>query len=199
MRLQELLLTTGISVQPQRRLHQALLVASLFLSLIGFGYLIHGTYAMFTRSGDYKMRWVEERYVFRGKNPADIFARIQAQARHRPILDNGRDSWIDPDLGPADGIHPLSSYFTAALLTWPPTFASGRAYNGVLSLLFLAGVMLWAYLLGLAQLQSWTPLQWLVWIASLAVLLYLQPMESRIFYRRDQTSPTRNESALEAG
>jgi hypothetical protein len=128
--------------------HFGLCLASALLLLLGLGYLIHGSYNMFTQSGDYRMHWVEERYVFRGKNPADIFARIQAEANHKPLPTNGRPNAIDPDLGPADGTYPLWSYFTATIVTWPPSFASGRFYNGVLNLLVLIGLLIWAYRLG---------------------------------------------------
>jgi hypothetical protein len=128
--------------------HRLLGIATGVLSLLGLVYLIYGSHLMFTHSGDYRMRWIEERYVFRGKNPADVFTRIQAEEHHTALPTNGRPNSIDPDLGPADGAYPLWSYFTAILFTWPPTFESGRVYNGVLSLLVFAGILFWAYRLG---------------------------------------------------
>jgi hypothetical protein len=128
--------------------HRVLGVAALFLALLGVIYLIYGSHAKFTQSGDYRMHWTEERYVFRGKNPADIFARTEAEAHHQPIPQNGRPNTIDPDLGPADGAYPLWSYFSATLVTWPPVYNSGRFYNGVLNLLVLAGIVYWAYRVG---------------------------------------------------
>jgi hypothetical protein len=135
----------------------AFLLTSLLLAFVGFGYLVHGTYGQLTQAGDYRMHWIEERYVFRGKNPADIFARIQAESQHKPVPHNGRDNSVDADLGPADGAYPLWSYFTAALLTWPPTFDSGRFYNCVVNLALFAALLFWAY--GLARKEE----QWMGW------------------------------------
>ena len=130
------------------RFHRVLGPASLFLTLIGLIYLVYGGHGLFTSAGDYRMRWVEQHYVFRGKNPIDIFERAQAEAQNKSQPDKGRDTRIDPDLGPTDGGYPPWAYFAGAALTWEPSFAVGRCLYGVFNLALLGGLLLWAYYLG---------------------------------------------------
>jgi hypothetical protein len=125
-----------------------LLAASLVLFIAGLGYLIHGAHGLFTQAGDYQMHWVEERYVFRGKNPADVFTRVQAELHGQPVPETGRDSTVDPDLGPVDGAYPLYAYFTAAFLTFPPTFNAGRIYYGALNLVAFASLLVGVFRFG---------------------------------------------------
>jgi hypothetical protein len=132
----------------KRHIHRVLCLASLFLSVVGFIYLIHGSRLMFTFAGDYKMRWVEQHYVFQGKNPIDIFERGQAEAQNKPVPNRGRDSRIDPTLGPTYAGYPPWAYFTGAVLTWPSSFTTARCLNGIFNLFLLAGLILWAYRLG---------------------------------------------------
>jgi hypothetical protein len=148
MRLRDLFQIKGFSIAHQGSVQRALGLGALFLSLIGLAYLIYGGHKLFTEAGDYRMRWVEQHYVFRGKNPVDVLERSQAEARNKPVPNKGRDASIDPDLGPVEGVYPPWAYFTGAALTWAPSFAMGRFLYGVFNLAVFAGLLLWAYRLG---------------------------------------------------
>ena len=122
-----------------------LLALAIGLLVLGAGYLLHGGYALFTQAGDYHMHWAEQRYVWRGVNPGDVFARHHAEELHLPPPPTDRPNAVDPKLGPVDGAYPLSSYFTAAFITWPNPFNAGRAFNGIISLVLFAVVVVWSY------------------------------------------------------
>jgi hypothetical protein len=131
-----------------KRRNQILGLASFLLAVLGLVFVVYGAYAMFTHPIDYKQRWVEQHYVFRGKNPIDIFERVEAEKQNKPPPANGRDTRVDPDLGSTDGGYPPWSYFTGAALTFGPSFAFSRFFHGIVNLALLAGLVYWAYGLG---------------------------------------------------
>jgi len=111
--------------------------STLVLFLAGAAYLVRGVYFAVSLSADYQLRWTEQQYVFRGKNPsAIIFAdRPNAQA-HRGIPP-------DPDLGTAIGGYPPWAYFTGAAFAWPSNFATARWYFTAINLVLLAVLTVW--------------------------------------------------------
>lgn len=130
-------------------IHRFLAIASLLLLALGLVYLVYGGHKLFTEAGDFRTRWVEQHYVFEGKNPIDIYEQAQARAEGKSIPNHGRDATIDPRLGPTQpGGYPPWAYFTGAALTWPSSFVAARIMYGLLNLVVLAALLLWAYRLG---------------------------------------------------
>lgn len=125
-------------------------VVTILLLVIGTAYLIRGTYFLFTDAGDFNLRWVEQQYVFRGKNPIDLAERYVAELEGKPAPQVPRDSSIDSDLGPANGGgYPPWAYITGAVLSWPSTPTAARWYFGLINLGLLSFLLIWAFKLGL--------------------------------------------------
>jgi hypothetical protein len=126
-----------------------LIIVSILLFATGTAYVIRGTYYMVTSATDFEKRWIEEHYVFRGKNPLDIFERHYAELHGNTLPQIGRDNSIDSELGLITfGSYPPWSYFTGAVFTWPPSRTLAKWYFGLINLMLLSSLLIWAYHLG---------------------------------------------------
>lgn len=124
-------------------------VVTILLFVIGTAYLIRGTYFLFTDAGDFTSRWVEQQYIFRGKNPIDIAERYLAESQGKPAPQVPRDNSIDSDLGLPGAGYPPWAYITGAVLSWPPNPTAARWYFGSINLGLLSFLVIWAFNLGL--------------------------------------------------
>ncbi len=118
-----------------------LVASTLGLFLAGAAYLTRGVYFAVSSSADYQLRWTEQQYVFRGKNPSAVIP-----LTHSPT-DTGqsyRNLPADPDLGTAIGGYPPWAYFTGAVFAWPSSFAAARWYFTGINLVMLALLLVWA-------------------------------------------------------
>jgi hypothetical protein len=119
--------------------------------LLGGAYLVKGTFQLFTSASDFGLRSTESRYVFRGKNPLDVWQTYDASVSGVPAPVTTRDASIDPDLGPTYGAYPLWAYVITALVTWPDDAQVARVLNGLVSLALLLVVLRLTYLRGLER------------------------------------------------
>lgn len=124
-------------------------------------------YAAFDSSpyvpSDLRLRWQEQHYVFRGKNPYEVFNQFEQFAnggeRPRP------EAAVDPDLGKPSPGYPPWSYATGALLVWPDDWTLAKRGFALLELLLLAYVARFAYRLGM---KGGTALAWFASMGTLA-------------------------------
>src|SRR5262249_34582945 len=123
-----------------------------FLSFLAVGYLTKGTYHLVLDQGpigaiDLHLRWQEQHYVFRHKNPFDVRDRWdEAQGSGGSIP--RREPAIEPDLGRPRPGYPPWAYATGSALFWPASWTAARCYFATIDLflLFLLGVL--AYRVG---------------------------------------------------
>ena len=111
------------------------------LFLAGAAYLARGAYFAFSSSADFQLRWTEQQYVFRGKNPSAV---IPLSRLPDPRRESYRDLPPDPDLGTAIGGYPPWAYFTGAVFAWPSSFVAARWYFAGINLVLLALLLAWA-------------------------------------------------------
>jgi len=136
--------------------------ATVALFLAGSAYSARGAYFALTSAADYQLRWTEQQYVFRGKNPSAIYVPRYPGApprdgSHRTVLS-------DPDLGISIGGYPPWAYATGALFAWPSNRTAARWYFAALNFGFLLFLLRWAQRLGKTD-DPWTG-----WLLAGAVL-----------------------------
>lgn len=132
--------------------HRRLILGlSVCLLLLAGVYFLRGFYNYFEPTAihgvDGRSRWIEARYVVRGKNPYDVaFAHVPSAAPFAPLGQSlvTRDSTPETDIGlPVEVVYPPWAFFTGALIFWTPYDVMLPYYAIIMSagLVFLA---LWA-------------------------------------------------------
>jgi hypothetical protein len=111
-------------------------------------YLIRGALIWKEHGGDFGMRWGEQQYVHRGKNPFDVWETWNAQQHGVEPPRTGRNAAIEPDLGRMVAAYPPWAYFTGAVLLWPKSYAAAKWYWSAINILCMIGILFWAYRLG---------------------------------------------------
>src|SRR5262249_15782012 len=119
-------------------------IAAVTLFALGLLYFVKGSYHMFTSAADFHRRWVEQQYVFRGKDPSAVWERYNAVANGLQVAARVQNATLEADLGPIDGVYPPWSYITGALFTWPSSFQTARALFAAANLLTFAWLLAWA-------------------------------------------------------
>ncbi len=101
--------------------------------------------------GDLNLRWREQQYVLRGKNPFDVYAAWRAeQDRHQePQLD--QSVAIDPDLGLPTPGYPPWAYGTGILFMWSADPMVVRFCFAGVNLVLLGCIAGWNFRLGGAR------------------------------------------------
>ena len=133
-------------------------IAAAALLVLGLSYFVKGSYYMFTSAGDFRMRWAEQRYVFRGKDPSAAWERQNAVINGLQVPARVENATLEPDLGPIEQVpYPPWAYVTGALFTWPSSFEGARALFGAVNLVAFACLLAWAIHLGTAGfgLSGW--------------------------------------------
>src|SRR5207249_768732 len=125
------------------------------LFVLGVAYLARGTYFMAKTAVDYTQRWVEQRYLLRGKNPLDVFESSIALNTGRPAPSHSRDTTVDADLGEVFGGYPPWAYVTGYLFTWPTNLKWARVYYAALNLGMLAFLLRWGWRCARAHGVEW--------------------------------------------
>jgi hypothetical protein len=123
-------------------------IAAAALFALGLLYLVKGSYYMFTSAGDFKLRWAEQHYVFRGKDPSLVWERQNAVEKGLQVPVRAQNATLEPDLGPLAGAYPPWAYVTGALFTWTSSFQTARALFAAANLVTLAWLLAWAIRLG---------------------------------------------------
>src|SRR5258708_3325591 len=81
---------------------------------------------------DLKLRWTEERYFLRGKNPFDVWSSHSPRAAQNGIS-FGRPAEVERDIGGPDPAHPPWGYVTGLFYLWP-SWPAVRVYFAGLNL-----------------------------------------------------------------
>jgi len=123
-----------------------LVASAVVLFLAGTAYLARGVYFAASSAADYRLRWTEQQYVFRGKNPSSVMSPNRLLQSHQ----QARNIPPDDDLGISIGGYPPWAYFTGAAFAWPSSLVMARWYFAAINLLLLALLMVWAGRLGWA-------------------------------------------------
>jgi Glycosyltransferase family 87 len=97
---------------------------------------------------DLRLRWVDERYVFAGENPYDVFfANRESDATRRPMWSQRPTSPL-PGIGVPDNAgYPPWAFFAGAIFYWPG-WPAVRPYFAVFNVLFGVLTFAWAYRVG---------------------------------------------------
>lgn len=96
--------------------------------------------------GDLWVRWVNQRYVARGKNPYDVSFAAKAKQAGLPEPQVPRDASVDPDIGPpVDVCYPPWSFFTAKFLVPALSWRFARIYYACLNLAALVLISVWTF------------------------------------------------------
>src|SRR5215831_20882552 len=81
-------------------------IAAAALFALGLLYFVKGSYYMFTSAGDFRMRWAEQHYVFRGKDPSAAWERQNAIINGLQVPARVENATLEPDLGLIEEIPP---------------------------------------------------------------------------------------------
>jgi hypothetical protein len=126
-------------------------IAATALFALGLLYFVKGSYYMFTSAGDFKLRWTEQHYVFRGTDPSAAWERQNAVMNGLQVRARVENATVEPDLGPIEEVpYPPWAYFTGALFTWPSSFQTARVLFAAVNLVAFAWLLAWAIRLGSA-------------------------------------------------
>lgn len=99
--------------------------------------------------GDLRARWVEQRYVFSGRNPTEMGLAVNAGTATPEMYLPGMEA--------AGGGYPPWAYFTGAIFLWP-SWMGTRYYFALLDIVSLALLFWWGYRIGwpYGKLVAWT-------------------------------------------
>ncbi len=95
--------------------------------------------AMGYGGADLSMRWCEQQYILRHKNPFDVYASLLA-ARDRPI---DQTTQVEPDLGIPTPSYPPWAYGTGLIFMWPSDPSTARHCFVAVNVLLLAFMAWW--------------------------------------------------------
>lgn len=114
---------------------------------------------------DLRLRWCEQHYMLRGRNPFDVWAVHASRPRQQGVIprETGRSSAIDPDLSVCDPAHPPWGYVSGALFFFP-SWPLARWYFACLSLGASLAIGTWAWRQGRAHQRQ------TAWLWAAAVL-----------------------------
>src|SRR5262245_4787005 len=101
-------------------------IAAAVLLALGLAYFVKGSYYMFTSAGDFKMRWAEQHYIFRGKDPGAVWERQNAVMNGLQVAARVENATLEPDLGLIEVPYPPWAYVTGALFASPSSFQTAR-------------------------------------------------------------------------
>src|SRR4030095_1864647 len=108
------------------------------LFVLGLLYSVRGSCYMCTSAGDFKMRWAEQHYVFRGKDPSLVWERQNAVMKGLQVPARVENATLEPDLGLIEVPYPPWAYATGALFAWPSSFQTARVLFAAANLVTLA-------------------------------------------------------------
>jgi hypothetical protein len=97
--------------------------------------------------GDLRLRWQEQQYVLRHKNPFDVYAANRPEMdQPDPQLDPS--TAVEPDLGIPTPGYPPWAYGTGIIFMWSPDRFVVRLCFAALNLVFLGVIASWNFRLG---------------------------------------------------
>jgi hypothetical protein len=121
------------------------------LGIVSFIYWAKGMMYLAVRSAtpnDLRLRWVDERYVFAGRNPYDTFFVTNPNIRSPGPMWNPRPTSPLPGIGPPlNAGYPPWAFFAGAIFYWP-NWPAVRWYFAIINLLAGGLIFAWAYGLG---------------------------------------------------
>jgi hypothetical protein len=134
------------------RRDRTLTYLTVVLCLAAVAFVAKGTYHLVlddrpSAAFDLRLRWQEQHYVFRHKNPYEV--RAQADAR-KPSAGSrlADEAGIESDFGIPDPGYPPWAYATGAVLFWPSNWTVARCFFAAVNLLLLIPIGLWARRVG---------------------------------------------------
>jgi hypothetical protein len=93
---------------------------------------------------DLRLRWQEQHYIFRHKNPFEVRDQWDAAQKSR-TADFKEDRAIEPDLGIPRPGYPPWAYGTGTVLMWPSQWTAARYYFAAVDFVLLLLIALLAY------------------------------------------------------
>ena len=116
-------------------------LAVLLLHLLSMAYLVKGFHHLILDPGgaiDFQQRWVEQRFILKGKNPAEFTQWHHALQEGKSLPREVRQEILDTGIrfvSPA--VYPPWAYVTALPLMWPDHFTVGRWYYALTQLVLI--------------------------------------------------------------